>query len=211
MKTKTKYWTVLTVLLAVLVGAVATGCGSGDGSGSESDSGAAGNSTDRAFVADMVPHHKSAVEMTDLANSEATSAFVKRLAANISETQKREITQMKGIDRQLADAGVKKGELGMSHSMEGMSMDAQQLRGAKPFDAKFIKMMVPHHESAIEMANIEVKKGQNPQLRRLAQDIISAQEGEVKQMQDHAKSTATTADDGVWNKAQMDDEHGSGH
>lgn len=182
----------LAALLTILVAALAAGCGSS--SDSKKPAGAAGNPTDRAFVADMVPHHRSAVEMAAIAKSEATSPFVKTLAADISSTQKAEIAQMQRVDGKLADAGIKKGELGMSHDMEGMHMDAQELRGAKPFDAKFISMMLPHHEAAIPMARAELAKGENAELKKLAKEIIATQEREIKQMRAHEKGSSGSPD-----------------
>lgn len=180
----------LAALLTILVAALAAGCGSSSDSKKPTD--AAGNPTDRAFVADMVLHHRSAVEMAAIAKTEATSTFVMTLADDISSTQKAEIAQMRGVDRKLADAGIKKGKLGMSHDAEGMHMEAQELRGAKPFDAKFISMMLPHHEAAIPMARAELAKGKNAELKKLAKNIIAAQEREIKQMRAHEKRSSAS-------------------
>jgi len=181
---KTKTWAALAALLTIVVAALGAGCGSGSDS-KES----AGNPTDRAFVAEMVPHHRSGVEMAAIAKTEATSPFVMTLADDISSTQKAEIAQMRGVDRKLADAGIKKGTLGTSHDMAGMHMDAQSLRGAKPFDAKFISMMVPHHKAAIPMARTELAKGKNDELKKVATNIIATQEREIKQMRAHSTGT----------------------
>jgi uncharacterized protein (DUF305 family) len=184
---KSKTWALLAALFAVAV--VAAGCGS-DNTTSSSSGKVAGNAIDRAFVAQMVPHHRSAVAMADIAKTEATSAFVKDLAANITRTQNAEISQMQRIDGELAKAGVKTGDLGMDSHAMGMDMSADMLKGAKPFDVKFISMMVPHHEGAIEMAKIELAKGRNAELKALAQSIISAQEREVKEMNAHTKGAS---------------------
>lgn len=46
----------------------------------------------------------------------------------------------------------------------------------------FLEQMVPHHESAIAMATLARERAQRPQLRQLAEDIISAQEKEIAEM-----------------------------
>ena len=49
-------------------------------------------------------------------------------------------------------------------------------------DKAFAKGMVAHHEGAIAMAETELKYGKDPKMRKLAQDIIKAQKGEIEQM-----------------------------
>lgn len=49
-------------------------------------------------------------------------------------------------------------------------------------DHDFVTMMTPHHQGAIDMAKVELKYGKDPELRRLAQDIVGAQEREMRQM-----------------------------
>jgi hypothetical protein len=46
-------------------------------------------------------------------------------------------------------------------------------------DRDFVAMMVPHHQGAVDMAQAELKYGRNEQLRRLAQEIIAAQQKEI--------------------------------
>ncbi len=173
----------LAAVLAVAL-AVFAGCGGGDESPTASGK-ATGNPTDRAFTASMIPHHRSAVEMAAIARTEATSKFVKDLAADITRSQNAEIALMQRIDGRLAAAGVKKGTLPMDDHEMGLDMHASELRGAKPFDAKFIEMMIPHHEGAVAMAKLELRDGRNAELKELSRDIITAQEREIAAMRAH--------------------------
>jgi uncharacterized protein (DUF305 family) len=50
-------------------------------------------------------------------------------------------------------------------------------------DADFVAMMIPHHQGAIEMARAELKYGKDPVLRRLATEIVAAQDKEIAWMQ----------------------------
>ena len=157
-------------------------CGDDDaGSGSEST---AGNGTDRAFVRDMVPHHESAIEMAKMAQERGESAFVKQLADDIIRSQEAEIVELKREDESLENAGVEVGSLEMGHDMMGMDGDMSKLESADPFDPEFLKMMIPHHEGAIEMAKVELEKGKDPELRKIAQQIIDAQEREISEMRE---------------------------
>ena len=49
-------------------------------------------------------------------------------------------------------------------------------------DKAFAKGMIAHHEGAIGMAETELKYGKDPEMRKLAQDIIKAQKGEIEKM-----------------------------
>jgi uncharacterized protein (DUF305 family) len=169
----------------LLAGVALTACGSDNNNDSGAAASDAGNGTDRAFVADMIPHHKSAVEMARIAKTRGRSTFVKNLASDIIRTQNAEITTMKGIAAKLDTAGVKAKSLGIAEHMMGMDMNVAELRTAKPFDRAFIDMMIPHHQGAIRMARVELAKGSSPQAKKLATQIIAAQTREIDAMNMH--------------------------
>ena len=54
-------------------------------------------------------------------------------------------------------------------------------------DVDFVKGMIPHHAGAIDMAKVEIAFGKDPELKKLAEAIIKAQETEIAQMQDWLK------------------------
>jgi uncharacterized protein (DUF305 family) len=55
-------------------------------------------------------------------------------------------------------------------------------------DVDFVRGMIPHHQGAIEMAKVELKYGTDPELCKLAEDIIGAQETEMEMMQTWLKA-----------------------
>lgn len=177
------------VMLAfgVLVAGVAlTACGDDDSTASGGAAmNKAGNGIDRAFVADMIPHHESAVQMAKIAKRRGQSDFVKDLADDIIRTQNAEITTMRGIATRLDDASVKAQSLGIPEHQMGMDNDLAALRTADPFDRAFIDMMIPHHQGAIRMARVELAKGSNAQAKTLAKQIIAAQSREIDAMNMH--------------------------
>ena len=187
----TKRINLLALLAAGALAVAVAGCG-GDENG-EGARTAAGNGTDRAFVADMLPHHESAVEMAAIALKRGESPFVKQLAEDIVRTQKAEISALRREDGQLANAGVEKGALGVPEHMMGMGEDIERLKTATPFDDPFIRMMVPHHRGAVEMAKVELAKGSDPELKTLAQEIIDAQKREITEMTEHLKNAGATS------------------
>ncbi len=177
------------LLLALLTGGALLVAACGDDETTTAD-GARGNPTDRAFVKEMIPHHESAIDMAKIAQRRGESQFVKTLADNIVRTQADEIRALRREDEALATAGVEVGSLDMSHEMMGMDMDAGTLEQADPVGRAFLEMMIPHHEGSVEMAKVELGKGEDPELREIAQEIIDAQEREIREMREQLDRTS---------------------
>ena len=61
-------------------------------------------------------------------------------------------------------------------------MEAMQVRPTGDVDRDFAAMMIPHHQGAMDMAVAELRYGTNPQLKRIAQEIIVDQQQEIAAM-----------------------------
>ena len=72
-------------------------------------------------------------------------------------------------------------ELGAS--MDKMHMAMQAVARSGNSDIDFVRLMLPHHQAAIDMAKTELLYGKDPQMRRIAQEIITDQQSEIELMQ----------------------------
>jgi uncharacterized protein (DUF305 family) len=70
----------------------------------------------------------------------------------------------------------------LQQSMQTMQQTMSSIHSTGSDDEDFIRLMIPHHRAAIDMAKTELMHGQDPQMRRLAQEIITDQESEIELM-----------------------------
>ena len=142
-----------------------------------------GKYSDERFIDAMVPHHQGAVEMARVALKNAEHDEIVQLSENVISSQQAEIEELKSIKQE--EFGTSRVPMEMSQEqMRGMGMttDPQQLANRDPFDKAFIDAMIPHHQSAIEMAQVAREKSEIPEIEELAVDIISAQQKEIEQL-----------------------------
>ena len=66
-------------------------------------------------------------------------------------------------------------------SMQKMTKD-MDVKPTGNADKDFVMMMTPHHQGAIDMAKVELHYGKDPMLRKLASNIVKAQEKEIGEM-----------------------------
>jgi uncharacterized protein (DUF305 family) len=143
-----------------------------------------GRYSDERFIDAMVPHHQGAVEMAEVALENAEHEEIKQLSENIVSTQEAEIGELKEIKQE--EFGTSRVPMDLNAGqMEGMGMteDPQSLADEEPFDEAFIEAMIPHHRSAIQMANVALERRDNPRIEELAGEIVETQEREISQMQ----------------------------
>ncbi len=137
------------------------------------------------FVKMMIPHHQSAIDMAQAYLKEGTDPQIIDMAKMIIEAQKKEIEELtawlKANPKGTPDHAGKASEemdmvmKSMCENMDGthMSMDA---------DVDFVKMMIPHHQSALDMAQAYLKEGADPQIIDMAKMIIEAQRKEIEEL-----------------------------
>ena len=144
---------------------------------------------DTAFAKGMIPHHIGAVEMAKVQLEFGKDETMRKLAQAIIDGQQAEIDLMNGwlngkdTTTQNANAPHAKAyAAGKAHHEAMMAA----INEPNP-DVAFAKAMIPHHQGAVEMAKVQLQFGKDEKMKKLAQDIIKAQEPEIKLMQDWLK------------------------
>jgi uncharacterized protein (DUF305 family) len=156
------------------------------------DLGPADADYDLRFIDGMLMHHQGAVNMAEEALSKSQRPEIKKLAQDIITAQNREISQMKEWRTAWypkADSTPMAYHSQMGHMMamtdkqkQAMMMSMDLGTGDAEFDLRFINAMVPHHDGALVMAKDALSKSQRPEVKKLAQDILTSQQQEIEQM-----------------------------
>ena len=188
----------LAVAAALTLGLAIAGCSAGNsssdaGAASSTSAASAHNDQDVMFAQMMLPHHKQAVEMSDmlLAKGSGVDSDVAALAKQIKAEQSPEINQLASW-LQGWDEPTESEHSGMGHSMSGMMSDSDMndldQASAKDAGKLYLEQMVQHHKGAVDMAKTEVDKGKNTEAVAMAKSIVSSQTEQITQMKDMLKA-----------------------
>lgn len=140
------------------------------------------NQADVVFLQNMVLHHTQAMTMSQIARNQASTAQVKDLAARIEAEQSPQIQQMNSLLTEWAiPAPATTGVIGTTNGV-GHGQLPGTVSGAG-FDRAFLEIMIVHHQDAVDMSQIELAQASDPATRNLAQQIISADQAQINEMQ----------------------------
>lgn len=139
------------------------------------------NQADVVFLQNMIPHHARAIAMSQAAGNQATSPQVKGLVTRIETEQSPQTQQMSDLLTAWGTPPPATASVGTAGGV-GQGQTAVATSGAT-FDRMFLQVMIVHHQDAITMSQTELAQGNNPATRNLAQQIISAQQAEISEMQ----------------------------
>jgi uncharacterized protein (DUF305 family) len=161
------------------------------------DLGPADADYDLRFIDGMAVHHQGAVDMAEEALTKAQHPELKKLAQDIIAAQNSEISQMKEWRTAWypqADSAPMAYHSQMGHMMpmsdqqkQGMMMNMDLGNADAEFDLRFINAMLPHHEGALVMAQDALGKSSHPEIKKLAQGILTSQQQEIAQMKQWRK------------------------
>lgn len=129
---------------------------------------------DAAFLSGMIVHHQGAVDMTEEILKTTSKPEIRHWGEAILNAQRREIKEMQGL---LDDIGEE--DEAATAEMEAEMAMMMDRKVSDDADVNYIELMVPHHAGAIDMSVPALIMSDNPQIRKLAEDIIVAQAKEI--------------------------------
>ncbi|NJL99208.1 MAG: DUF305 domain-containing protein [Synechococcaceae cyanobacterium RM1_1_27] len=149
---------------------------------------------DLRFIDGMIPHHEGAVVMAEAALEKSDRPEIRELAEAIIAAQAEEIEQMLAwrenwypnapTEPQMWDEDMGHSMQMSAEMMSTMRMDVSLGEADEDFDLRFIDAMIPHHEGALVMAEQALEKSERPEIRELAEAILTSQRAEIDQMTD---------------------------
>jgi len=145
---------------------------------------------DLQFIDTMIFHHQGALKMAEMVLGKTQRTELKTFAQKIIADQTREIDLLK----KWRDGWYGGNPSALNMDMPGMMNEGMKVMNSEHiksmdemepahFDGHFLNMMVPHHRGAIEMANEALKRATHQEIKDLAENIISTQSAEIKQME----------------------------
>jgi uncharacterized protein (DUF305 family) len=156
---------------------------------------------DLQFIDMMIPHHQGALMSSEHMIADSERPELRQLYENIQKSQSEQIEQMQawreewypdaeltssgGMHSMMGGGGMSGGH-GDGHEEQGShggSGGPRSMMGGDTADAMFLRMMIPHHQDAVDMSEEALERAEHPELKELAQQIRDEQAAEIELMQ----------------------------
>ncbi len=171
--------------------------------------GMAYNDPDTAFAKSMLGHHHGAVDMAKIELKYGTDETMRKLAKDIIDSQQLEIDIINKWLASHPDAPKPKPNtqaMQQAYTAGMQAMHDDMMTGiANPVpDMAFARGMLPHHRGAVDMAMVQLQYGTDKEMRKLAKDIIDAQQPEIIWLQEWIAKTLVNAEKDASNATDQD-------
>ena len=152
------------------------------------------DSPEAGFGRDMSVHHAQAVEMAEIVRQRTLDPEIRILATDVALTQQAQIGQIQGWLGVwgLPATGKEPPMTWMGHPTDGLmpgmatptEVTRLSLLDPAELDVQFLRLMIPHHQAGIAMGEAILERTERPEVRALAEAIVTAQRAEIEAMQD---------------------------
>ena len=140
------------------------------------------------FVLEMIPHHEGGINMAKAIVKYGSNPEVKKIAENIITSQEAQVPIMKQLkakfekEKPSSKADSEEYLEEYNKVKDKMFKEMQGVEITNNVDANFLQEMIYHHEGAIGMAKDILKYTKDPELRKLAENIVTTQSKGVEEM-----------------------------
>jgi uncharacterized protein (DUF305 family) len=137
---------------------------------------------DYDFASMMIPHHEGAIVMAEAIVKDGKSAELISFANKVIDAQKREIKVLQDFLKTASQKPSNDAEnfkTALTNSMNPMMDGMNKVKLTNNIENDFVALMIPHHQSAVDMAKAYLPYSNNADIQLMAKDIIKAQEQEI--------------------------------
>jgi uncharacterized protein (DUF305 family) len=165
----------------------------------------ASDSAEAGFARDMIVHHEQAVRMAELITGTTRDTSLKAISTDIVYVQQFQMGQLWGwleswkVPRIVDTPAMTWMGMPVEDRMPGMASPEEigklQTARGDARDEQFMRLMVPHHQAGVAMAEAVLARTDRSEVRKLAEQLAAAQTFEIDAMQDllEAKGLAPVA------------------
>lgn len=155
---------------------------------------------DLRWIDKMDMHHRGAIRSARSMIADSSRPELRDLAKRIIRGQTQQLRQMRTWrDRWYPDTSSRgggamrsgmtgSGMMGSHGAMMGDEMMAMPQVAAGQRERMFLRMMIPHHQLAVEMAREALERAAHVSLRRLARRIVAGQAREIEEMERYLRA-----------------------
>jgi uncharacterized protein (DUF305 family) len=144
------------------------------------------NLADVVFATHMIPHHQQGADLAAMAPAHTGNPDLLKLASCITSTQMSEIRMLASMVSQWSaqpDADTRgPADTAMTGMVDPKTLTKLGTLNGPDFDKLWLRSMISHHQGAVDMADTEASKGNNPEAIAMAKKMVSVQQGEIAQM-----------------------------
>lgn len=141
------------------------------------------------FAQMMMAHHQGAVKMAELQISKGSNEVLKEFSRNVIATQTAEIDSFQrvlAVTSPVMSSSTSEFQKALEATMQPMM--TEHTHHSKDIDTDFAELMIPHHQSAVDMAKAYQKFGTNIGLKNISQSIIQTQSKEIDWLNEWLKN-----------------------
>ncbi len=172
---------------------------------------------DLQFIDGMTKHHEGAIMSSEHMISDSERPELRRLAENIRQSQSEQIKQMQAWREEwYPDAGQTSGmPAGMMNEMmsDGSMMEGmmggsmQETMGGGVADEMFLRMMIPHHQAAVDMSEKALEEADHSELEKLARNVRAEQSAKIELMKGYLDEIEAADEEQEGPKPEASEQH----